>query len=408
MPRSPLAGARVVLGVSGGIAAYKAVELLRLLTAAGADVQVVMTEAATQFVGPLTFTALSGRTARTDLFGADDPIPHTRLGQWGDLVVVAPATANLLGRLAGGHADDLLTNVLLATRAPIVVACAMHTEMWEQPSVQRNLDTLRGDGVRCIEPEKGRLAGGDEGVGRMAEPPAILAVCEEVVAASGPGPHGQDTERLHGRRVLVTAGGTREAIDPVRYVGNRSTGKMGHLVAVEAHRRGADVTLVTTRPEDAPRGVEVVAVESAREMEIETLSRFEDVDCVVMAAAVADFRPAAPATEKLKKHTGPPAIVLEPTTDILVEMGKRKTHQLLVGFAAETENVAETGCAKLAAKNLDLLVANLVGVEDSGFGTDTNTAWLCRPGEPPEDLGKTTKAALAATICDALTARLRG
>lgn len=400
MAASPLAGARVVLGVTGGIAAYKSVELLRRLTEAGAEVEVVLTESATRFVAPLTFTALSGRTAQTDLFGSSDPIPHTRLGQWADLVVVAPATANLLGRLASGLADDLLTNVLLATRAPVVVACAMHTEMWEQPSVQRNLETLRRDGHRCIDPEKGRLAGGDEGLGRMAEPVTIVEVCEDVLS-------GGDRD-LAGCRIVVTAGGTREPIDPVRFVGNRSTGKMGHAVAEEASRRGAQVVLVTTQPDSAPAGVETVPVETAEEMAREVLERFADVDAVVMAAAVADFRPAETAAGKLKKQDGPPSIVLEPTTDILAELGRTKARQILVGFAAETERVPEAGVAKVEAKNLDLLVANLVGVDDSGFGTDTNRAWLCRPGRDAESLGLTTKAAIATAICDDLAEASKG
>jgi phosphopantothenoylcysteine decarboxylase/phosphopantothenate--cysteine ligase len=301
-----------------------------------------------------------------------------------------------MARLASGIADDLLTNVLLATRAPVVVACAMHTEMWEQPSVQRNLETLRRDGHRCIEPEKGRLAGGDEGVGRMAEPAAILETCEEILGAG--------VRDLAGCRVIVTAGGTREPIDPVRYVGNRSTGKMGHLVAEAAARRGAQVVLVTTRPENAPRGVEIVAVETAGDMESEVLGRFAHADAVVMAAAVADFRPAVTAPRKLKKQDGPPTIALEPTVDILAELGRVKAGQILVGFAAETEKVPEAGAAKVVAKNLDLLVANLVGVDDSGFGTDTNRAWLCRPGRDAESLGLTTKAELATAICDDLAA----
>lgn len=391
MGAPPLEGRRVVLGVGGGIAAYKSVELLRLLTGAGATVECVLTEAACRFVAPLTFTALSGRAARTELFGADDPIPHTRLGQWADLVVVAPATADLLARLATGLADDLLTNTVLATRAPVLAAAAMHTEMWDRPTTRRNVARLRDDGVAVIDPDSGPLAGGDVGPGRMAEPATIAAACAELLARAG---------SLAGSSILVTAGGTREPVDAVRYVGNRSSGRMGHAVAAAAAARGADVTLVTTSSLPSGPGVVRVEVETAAEMAEAVLARYDGVDAVVMSAAVADFRPAEPAATKIKKESGPPRIVLEPTLDILAEMGRRKQHQVLVGFAAETDDVAAQGSAKVRAKNLDLLVANLVGVEDSGFGAATNRAYLCSPGDQVEDLGLVGKDELAGLICD--------
>lgn len=387
----PIAGRHVVLGVGGGIAAYKSVELLRRLTSSGAEVECVLTEAACRFVGPLTFTALSGRAALTELFGSGDPIPHTRLGRWADLIVVAPATADLIARLAVGLADDLLTNTVLATRAPVLVAAAMHTEMWDRPSTRRNVARLREDGVTVIDPDVGRLAGGDVGPGRMAEPVTIASTCADLL--------NRDSS-LAGVSVLVTAGGTREPVDPVRYVGNRSSGRMGHAVAAAAASRGARVTLVTTSSLSSGPGIDRVDVETAAEMADAVLSRYDDVDVVVMSAAVADFRPAAPANAKLKKESGPPRIVLEPTLDILAEMGRRKQHQVLVGFAAETDDVAAHGSAKARAKNLDLLVANLVGVDDSGFGTDTNRAYLCLPGDQVEDLGLLGKDELAGLICD--------
>ncbi|MFN8105721.1 MAG: bifunctional phosphopantothenoylcysteine decarboxylase/phosphopantothenate--cysteine ligase CoaBC [Acidimicrobiia bacterium] len=401
MGASPLAGRKVVLGVGGGIAAYKSVELLRLLTGAGAAVDCVLTEAACRFVAPLTFAALSGRPAQTELFGAVDPIPHTRLGQSADLVVVAPATADLIARVAGGLADDLLTNTILATRAPLVAAAAMHTEMWEHPATRRNVARLRTDGVTLVDPESGPLAGGDSGPGRMAEPATILAVCERVLApGSGTGPG------LEGHSVLVSAGGTREPIDPVRYVGNRSSGKMGHAVAAAAAARGAAVTLVTTSGLPTPGGVDRIDVETAAELADAVLARFPRTDAVVMTAAVADFRPVDPAASKLKKEDGPPRIVLEPTLDVLAEMGKRKEAQVLVGFAAETDDVARRGSAKVHAKNLDLLVANLVGVADSGFGAETDRAYFCHPGDHVEELGLLAKDELAGLICDRLAALL--
>jgi phosphopantothenoylcysteine decarboxylase / phosphopantothenate---cysteine ligase len=396
-PLVTLRGRRIVLGVTGGIAAYKAVEVCRRFVDAGAHVAPVLTDDALRFVGALTFSALASEPARTSLFDGPDPIPHTRLGQSADLVVVAPATAKLLGKYAAGISDDLLTATLLATRAPVLVAPAMHTEMWEHPAVQANLQTLRDRGVQVVDPEAGRLAGGDEGEGRLADPARIVATAAAVLA----------TGDLAGVRVLVTAGGTREPLDPVRFVGNRSSGKMGHAVAEVAARRGAAVTLVTTTDRPTTPVVEVVRVDTAEEMAEAVLTRFAEVDVVVMAAAVADFRPKVRTDQKLKKHDGVPEVVLEPTPDILAALGERKQpHQVLIGFAAETQRVREQAAAKLAAKRVDLMVANDVSAADAGFEVDTNRAILLYSSGSAEELPLMPKAELAGMILDRVAAQL--
>jgi phosphopantothenoylcysteine decarboxylase/phosphopantothenate--cysteine ligase len=389
-----LRGRRIVLGVTGGIAAYKAVEICRRLIDAGAHVTPVLTDDALRFIGALTFSALASEPARTSLFtGSEggDPIPHTRLGQTADLIIVAPATAKLLGKYAAGISDDLLTATLLATRAPVLVAPAMHTEMWEHPAVQENLSTLRRRGVHVVEPVTGRLAGGDLGAGRLAEPESVLAASADVLTRGGD---------LAGVRVLVTAGGTREAIDPVRFIGNRSSGKMGHAIAGAARFRGAAVTLVTTTDRPAAAGVDVVRVTSAEELHDAVLGRFAEQDVVVMAAAVADFRPKVAAPEKIKKREGVPELHLEPTPDILGALGARKEHQVLVGFAAETERVREHAAAKLAAKHVDLMVANDVSAPDAGFEVDTNRATLLDAHGGIEEVPLCSKLALADVILD--------
>jgi phosphopantothenoylcysteine decarboxylase / phosphopantothenate---cysteine ligase len=396
---SSLAGAGVVLGVSGGIAAYKAVEVCRRMVDAGAHVVPVLTEDAQRFVGRVTFSALASEPARTSLWddGAD-PIPHTRLGQGADVIVVAPATAHLLGRYAAGLADDLLTATLLATRAPVVVCPAMHTEMWEHPAVQANLATLASRRVRVVPPADGRLAGGDVGAGRLAEPDDIVAAVEAVLAGG---------RSLAGVRVLVTAGGTREAIDPVRFIGNRSSGKQGHAVAAEAARRGATVTLVTTTGLPAPPGAEVVRVESAEEMEAAVRGAAPDADIVVMAAAVADFRPKVAADQKMKKDAGPPELVLEPTPDILAGLaGRRGRGQVLVGFAAETSDVVAHARDKVIRKGVDLIVANDVSAPGVGFEHDTNAVTIIGRDGPVAETGLTTKDRVAAAVLDAAVARL--
>lgn len=384
---------RVVLGVCGGIAAYKAVEVCRRLVDSGVHVAPVLTDGAQQFVGALTFTALASEPAQTTLFGGSDPIPHTRLGQGADLVVVAPATAKLLGKYAAGISDDLLTATLLATRAPVLVCPAMHTEMWEHAAVQENLATLRRRGVHVLEPETGRLAGGDVGAGRLADPARIVdTVLALLGAQDGP---------LAGVRVLVTAGGTREPVDPVRFIGNRSSGKMGYAVATAALRRGARVTLLTTQARPAPAGVDVVRVETAQEMHDAVLARLDRTDVLVMAAAVADFRPKAASEHKIKKGDGVPEIVLEPTADVLAAVaGRRRADQVVVGFAAETEHLVENARDKLARKRLDLIVANDVAADDSGFEVDTNRAVLLDAHGGAETLPLMAKDDLAGVICD--------
>jgi phosphopantothenoylcysteine decarboxylase / phosphopantothenate---cysteine ligase len=373
----------VVLGVSAGIAAYKAVEVCRQLVDAGVHVAPVLTERATRFVGRATFDALGSEPAQTSLWDEPSPIPHTRLGQRADLVVVAPATADLLARYAGGFADDLLTATLVATAAPVVVCPAMHTEMWEHPAVQHNLQMLRARGVLVVPPDSGRLAGGDVGAGRMADPTTIVRTVLDRLGAARPAePGGAGSHRVGGRdltgvRVVVSAGGTREPIDPVRFISNRSSGKQGHAVAEAARRRGAEVVLVTTTRRPVGPGITVERVETAADMERVLLARGGDADVVVMAAAVADFRAKRPAGSKLRKAEGLPELVLEPTPDILGELGKRRREgQVLVGFAAETERLAERARAKLTAKGVDLMVANDVSAPLVGFDHDTNAVTI--------------------------------
>jgi phosphopantothenoylcysteine decarboxylase/phosphopantothenate--cysteine ligase len=402
-----LAGRHVVLGVTGGIAAYKAVEVCRRLVDAGVHVAPVLTEGATHFVGETTFSALASEPVQTSLWHEASPIPHTRLGQRTDLVLVAPATARLLSAYASGYSDDLLTATLLATRAPVVVCPAMHTEMWEHPAVQANLDTLRSRGVVIVPPAEGRLAGGDVGTGRLADPADIVAAVERVLSGAAPAP----ARDLEGVRVLVTAGGTREAIDPVRVITNRSSGKQGYAIAAEAAARGARVTLVTTASLPAPAGAEVIDVVSAADMEAAVMPIAPDHDVVVMAAAVADFRPALVADHKLKKDElaaaadGPPVVVLEPTHDFLVDLGRdKRPGQLVVGFAAETDDLMANARKKLERKNLDLIVANDVAAPDVGFEHDTNAVVLVRADGVDQDVPLTDKRSVARAVLDAVVA----
>jgi phosphopantothenoylcysteine decarboxylase/phosphopantothenate--cysteine ligase len=389
-----LGGRRVVLGVCGGIAAYKAVEVCRRLVDAGAHVVPVMTDGATRFVGEVTFSALASEPVRRTLWSEAEPIPHTRLGQDADLVLVAPATARLLSAYAAGYSHDLLTNVLLATRAPVMVCPAMHTEMWEHPAVQDNLALLRSRGVHVVEPEEGRLAGGDVGAGRLADPATIVAAVNELFSADAP---------LAGTSVLVTAGGTREPIDPVRFIGNRSSGKQGHAIAEEAAARGARVTLVTTTSLPVSASIERVAVSTADEMHRAVAERARSADVVVMAAAVADFTPVQVADQKLKKHDGVPAIELRPTVDILAELGAAKADgQTLVGFAAETTDVAAHAAAKLAAKRVDLLVANDVSAPGVGFEHDTNEVLILHPDGHQHHVPLSDKRSVARAVLDAV------
>jgi phosphopantothenoylcysteine decarboxylase/phosphopantothenate--cysteine ligase len=362
----------VVLGVAAGIAAYKSVEICRRLVDAGVHVAPVLTERATRFVGRATFDALGSEPTQTSVWDEASPIPHTRLGQKADLIVVAPATADLLARYAAGLADDLLTTTLVATAAPVVVCPAMHTEMWEHPTVAVNQARLVARGVTVIPPEDGRLAGGDIGSGRMAEPATIVAAVLSVLASRSP-----VVADLAGVRVLVSAGGTREAIDPVRFITNRSSGKQGHALATAARRRGAEVVLVTTSSQPRPPGVEVIEVETAAQMESAILSRAPVADVVIMAAAVADFRPQVMVGTKLHKADGIPELALEATNDILAELGRRRTSgQVLVGFAAETGDVARRARTKLVAKGVNLMVANDVSAPQVGFDHDTNAVTI--------------------------------
>lgn len=394
MPSSPLGGRRILLGVSGGIAAYKACILARLFVEAGARVDTVLTASAERFVGAATFAGLTGGEVHTSLW--DDParVPHVRLAHGVDLVVVAPATAHLIARAAAGMADDLLTSVMLETDAPILLAPAMHTGMWDHTATRGNVEALAQRGVHLIGPVAGPLAAGDEGMGRLAEPSDILRAAEDLVA------RGRD---LAGRRILVTAGPTHEPIDAVRFIGNRSSGRMGFAVARAARDRGAEVTLVVG-PTDvaAPEVPHLVRVETAAEMHAAVIARVDDVDAVVMAAAVADFRPERATGTKHKKASGAPQVHLVPTADILGELGARDARPILVGFAAETDDVEAEGRRKLADKRVDLVVANRVGAEGTGFGTDTDdAAILSRTGDDVA-MRRWTKAELADAICDRL------
>jgi phosphopantothenoylcysteine decarboxylase/phosphopantothenate--cysteine ligase len=386
-------GRRIVLGITGGIAAYKAVELCRRLVDAGAHVVPVMTEGAERFIGAVTLSALASEPVKTSLFDDVDPIPHTRMGQTADLVVVAPATARLIGSYAAGISDDLLTATLLATRAPVVVCPAMHTEMWEHPAVQENLTTLRRRGVHVVPPEEGRLAGGDVGAGRLAETDVIIAAVERALS----------TGDLVGVKVLVTAGGTREPIDAVRVITNRSSGKQGYALAEEAVARGADVVLVSTVDRPTPPGVELVPVASAAEMEAAVLPRAASSDVIVMAAAVADFRPIDPPSYKIKKAADAPNIVLEPTHDFLVDLGRAKRPgQVLVGFAAETDDLIANARDKLARKGLDLIVANDVSAPGVGFEHDTNQVAILGADGSHVEVPLSDKRAIARAVLDAV------
>ena len=388
---------RIVLGVSGGIAAYKAVEVCRRLVDAGHQVTPVLTDAARRFVGEATFSALASDPVPEGLWQRwEGGIAHTRLGQRADLVVIAPATADVLARYAAGMADDLLSATLLVTRAPVVVCPAMHTEMWEHPAVAENLATLRRRGVHVVPPESGKLAGGDEGAGRMAEPATIVATALALSARR---------HDLAGTHVVVSAGGTREAIDPVRVITNRSSGKQGHAIAEAAAARGARVTLVTSSALEPPAGVEVVHVESAADMHAAIAAAAPGADVVVMAAAVADFRPKAPVAQKLH---GLPELVLEPTPDILAGLAEaRRPGQVLVGFAAETQDVVDRARRKLERKGVDLVVVNDVSAPGVGFDHDTNEVTILGADGSVVVVPLTSKRQVADVILDQVVARLR-
>jgi phosphopantothenoylcysteine decarboxylase / phosphopantothenate---cysteine ligase len=367
-------GKRILLGVSGGIAAYKAAELARRLICAGGRVKVVMTRAAREFVGPLTFQALTGEKVALDMFGPEsNPLEHVALGQEVDAIVLAPATANLIGKLSGGIGDDLLTTVMLAATKPVLVCPAMNVEMWRNPVVQENLERLKARGFLVMEPAAGELACGAVGLGRLPEPEAIVEAAARLLSA-------QD---LAGYRVLVTAGPTHEDFDPVRFLTNRSSGKQGYALAKVAWRRGAEVCLVSGPTAlAAPYGVELVPVRSGREMEAAVTERFPAVDAVLMAAAVSDYRPSRPEVKKMKRGGEDLQYHLVQNPDILKGLGRLKTRQVLVGFAAETHDLEAEARRKMREKSLDFIVANDVNRPDSGFQVDTNEVTiLAREGE---------------------------
>jgi phosphopantothenoylcysteine decarboxylase/phosphopantothenate--cysteine ligase len=392
----------VALGVTGGIGAYKAVEVVRGLQKAGHDVTVVMTAAAQHFVGPLTFEAITQHRVITSQFepGANASIEHVLLAATVDLLLVAPATADVIGKMANGVADDFLTSMYLATRAPVLVAPAMNTNMWEHPAVQHNLRVLAGRGVRFVDPGEGFLACGWTGKGRLAEPPEIVTAAEAILRPS---------PTLEGRRVLVSAGPTYEDIDPVRYIGNRSSGRMGYAIAAEAERRAATVTLVAGPGSlDPPRGVEVVRVRRAFEMREAIVGRAPAADLVVMAAAVADYMPER-AQHKIAKDTAPLTLTLARTPDILAELGalraEGRLRAVLVGFAAETQDVVARARDKRARKRVDLVVANDVSRPDAGFDVDTNAVTIV--GEDgAEELPLLSKGEVAKAILDRAEALL--
>ena len=388
-----LKGKEVVLGVTGGIAAYKAVELLRLLTKAGANVHVIMTKAAEEFVTPLTFQTLSMNPVSTSIFNliSEREIGHISLADRGDLFVIAPATANFVGKIAGGIADDMLTTTVMATKAPVLIAPAMNVNMYTNPIYKENEARLKSRGYLFVEPAKGLLACGWEGEGKLQDPQVVF---EEAVSALTP-------KDLAGERILVTAGPTREELDPVRYLSNYSSGKMGYAIARAAWRRGAEVVLVSGPTcLDAPWGIETIAVESAQEMREAVLEKVEASTIIIKAAAVADYRPRLRSPEKIKKNGAPLTLDLEKTPDILGELGRIKGERVLVGFAAETGSLLENAAAKLTGKNLDMVVANDISLEGAGFNVDTNIVKLLYRRGAPEDLPLMTKDELAGVILD--------
>lgn len=398
MDNTPFSDKRILLGISGGIAAYKAAELARRLVTAGAQVKVVMTQSATQFVTPMTFAALTGQTVGTSLFGPGvHPLEHIWLGQQVDALVLAPATANLIGKIANGIGDDLLSTILIAATRPVLVCPAMNCEMYENPVVQENLKRLRDRGLWVLEPEEGCLACGAVGYGRLPDTETILAALGRMLSP-------QD---LAGKRVLVTAGPTYEDLDPVRFLTNRSSGKMGYAVAKAAWRRGAEVTLVsgpTALPD--PYGVQTVRVHSALDMLGEVVNRFPSCDALVMAAAVGDYRPESLAEHKIKRGAAALQVTLLPNPDILKEISSLKTRQITIGFAAETHDLVPEARRKLLEKNLDLIVANEVNRPDSGFAVDTNEVTLIAKDGEPVALPLLSKDEVADRILDWLAPRL--
>ena len=400
----PFEGRRVLLGVTGGIASYKSVMLARLLTQAGADVDVVMTRSALEFVGAITFEAVTGRRTYSEIFGAGNALDHIKLARDADLVIVAPATADFLARVAHGHADDLLTAVVLANTSPVLLIPAMNDRMWANAQTRKNVTHLSELGYLVVDPDEGPLAAGEgSGPGRMPEPETIVAHASRLIEKSG---------NLTGRKVVVTAGATREAIDPVRFISNRSTGKMGVAIAESAWRRGADVTLVAGHLEvPVPHGVKQVDAETVESMRDAVSLALSGADALIMAAAPADFRPTTIAPQKLKKSgaESAPMISLTQTDDILKStLASRPKGCVVVGFALETENLLQNGKAKLEQKSLDLIVANSAVEEGAGFGGDTNRVILIGRDGAKEEIPLMKKADLAEVILDRVEALMNG
>jgi phosphopantothenoylcysteine decarboxylase/phosphopantothenate--cysteine ligase len=384
---------RVLLGVSGSIAAYKAAEITRALVRENCQVTVVMTRNACRFITPLTFQVLTGRPVATELFSGDEvPVPHISLAKWPEIILLMPATADLLARTASGRADDLLAALILAADAPILWAPAMNTRMWNNPLTQENIKRLVALGHTFIQPGAGELACGERGDGRLAEPGKILAAVRKALFSR---------KSLSGRRILITAGPTREPWDAIRFLSNRSTGRMGYALAQEAQDRGAEVCLVSgpvCLP--APSGVRIIKVNTAREMQAAVMPEFLETDIVIAAAAVADFRPSAACPDKLKKNSAPPAISLEQNPDILMEMGRCKQKQILVGFAAETHNLEQAGIAKRKAKQLDLIIVNHASGPEDAFGAEAARVLLIDASDTVRELPRQDKHQTAAIILD--------
>jgi len=385
-----LQGRRVLLCVTGGVAAYKSAYLARRLVESGASVRVEMTESALEFIGPQTFAAITGEHPFTSLFAGNLVSPHTELARWAELVIVAPATAATLGRIANGISEDLVSSTVIATTAPVLLAPAMHTEMWEHPATTANMETLRGFGYHTVGPEIGPLAGGDSGLGRVAEPDEVVAAANDILGGDG-----------GGKTLLVTAGGTREPVDPVRFLGNRSSGRMGHAIADAAVRRGYDVTLVTTADLAVHPAAKVVRVETAEEM-LTAVSGAE-VDIAIMAAAVADFRPVTAASSKIPRADGLASIELAETPDVLASVVARPDRPFTVGFAAETGGI-ERAVDKAKRKKVDLLVYNDVTEPGSGFGTETNRVVFIDPDGSTEELPLLAKSEVAERLLDRIGA----
>ncbi|AEN87871.1 bifunctional phosphopantothenoylcysteine decarboxylase/phosphopantothenate--cysteine ligase CoaBC [Priestia megaterium] len=399
-------GKRILLCVSGGIAVYKAAALTSKLVQAGAEVKVMMTASAREFVTPLTFQALSRNPVYTDTFDEKDPsvIAHIDLADWPDLILVAPATANMIGKIANGLADDMISTTLLAATAPVWIAPAMNVHMYDHPAVKKNMSTLSSFGYSFVEPGEGYLACGYVGKGRLEEPETIVSLIGSYFSQTS------DTQKiLEGVNVLVTAGPTVERIDPVRFFTNRSTGKMGYALAEQAAKLGASVTLVTGPTNlEYPKGVQVVQIESAQQMLEAVMQSYHEADVVIKSAAVADYRPKHVFDQKMKKQPGEAVLELERTTDILRTLGERKEHQLLVGFAAETEQVDEYAQKKLASKNLDMIVANNVTTEGAGFGTDTNIVTLYKRSGESRELPILSKHEVATEVLKEVKEMLEG